>query len=209
MSIAIRVKFIRGGEAKYVSHLELIRVFERAVRRAGLPIAYTLGFNPHPRMVFGLPLAVGVTSEAEYADFELAEEMRPEDFMDRLNRQLPAGLKIVEAFVRRGKSNIMADIKGAAYSVVVCAGDMPESVDIRKLTEVFLARPKIMAEKETKSGVKEIDIKPMIKKMSVDESFSMGDSEIAGACGNGKMFRFDIETSAGSEANLKPELLFA
>ena len=72
--IRLRVKFTRGEEVKYISHLDMLKVFERALRRANIPIAYNKGFNPRPQIVFGLPLSVGVTSESEYADLEIYEK---------------------------------------------------------------------------------------------------------------------------------------
>ena len=99
----IRIKFIRGEEVKFISHLDLMKVFERASRRANIPIAYSQGFNPHAHLIFGLPLSVGVTSQAEYADIELTEELDPENFMLGLNKQLPKGLIIVAAKARNTK----------------------------------------------------------------------------------------------------------
>ena len=109
----LRIKFIRGEEVKFISHLDLMKVFERASRRANIPIAYSQGFNPHAHLIFGLPLSVGVTSQAEYADIELTEILEPESFVTRLNKELPKGLIIIEAKARQSKVNIMASI-GAA-----------------------------------------------------------------------------------------------
>ena len=109
---SVRVKFFRGEEVKFISHLDLMKMYERALRRSGVPIAYSQGFNPHPQMVFGLPLSVGVTSESEYADFELEGNMDPGEFMQRLNGSLPEGIRIVDAAVKKAGSNIMAVLQG-------------------------------------------------------------------------------------------------
>jgi radical SAM-linked protein len=120
---SIRVRFVRGNEVKFISHLDLMKVFERALRRSRLPIAYSQGFNPHPQMVFGLPLSVGVTSSCEYADFELSYELAAEDFTARLNMQLPKGLHITRAGQIGTKNNIMKSVAAAAYNVLTDAGN--------------------------------------------------------------------------------------
>jgi len=104
-------------------------MFERAVRRSNIPIAYSKGFNPHPHIVFGLPLSVGVTSDSEYADFELEKDMKPEEFAQRLNQNLPEGVKIVEAKKNNTNSNIMAQVAGALYEVLVLADGKVEIED--------------------------------------------------------------------------------
>ena len=111
----IRFKFIRGEQVKYISHLDLMRTFERAIRRANIPVRYSQGFNPHPSIVFGLPLSVGVTSEAEYADVEIDGELAPPVFLQQLNSQLPEGLKVTDAKESGAKSNIMASVAFASY----------------------------------------------------------------------------------------------
>lgn len=226
----IRVKFDRGEEVRYISHLDLMKVFERALRRSRLPIAYSQGFNPHPQMVFGLPLSVGVTSSSEYADFELSEDVAPDEFAGRLNAQLTEGLRITAAAEKKTRSNIMKEIAGASYHVTVKApgGTTVEALGIA--TEAFLSNQQIMTLKETKSGTREVDIRPMIMELRFGDSSAdlkadlRTDSEAASglapatgagadsaaAPGAGSMqpeFAVSMLVSAGSAANLKPELL--
>lgn len=191
----LRVKFIRGEEVKYISHLDLMKVFERALRRARLPVAYSKGFNPHPEMVFGLPLSVGVTSEAEYADFGLEETIRPADFMRRLNSQLPAGLKVLDAKKKITKDNIMASITMASYRIMISAEEHREREFLQEKLKEFIERPAIIVKKETKSKVRDVDIKPMIHQLC------LGDSKEG-------IFTVNSLLSAGSSENLKPELLY-
>lgn len=244
----IRVRFVRGEDVKYISHLDLMKTFERALRRAKLPIAYSQGFNPHPQMVFGLPLPVGVTSEAEYADFELTEETEPGKFKDILNKQLPAGLSIIEARTGPDKSNIMASVTGASYKVLACTAyslntETGESLceeetaadiytdRIENKLEEFLERSEITVRKETKNNVKMIDIRPMIKDFTLefDSSENMLNAQSGSInpfirdyvhildqtaaynteCKGGALMCFNMTLSAGSAANLKPELLLA
>lgn len=95
----IKIKYKKGGEVKFLSHKELMRAIQRAVRRAGLPIAYSQGFNPHMKISWGNALKVGATSEGEYAELQIDGWIKPFELLDRLNAQLPPGIAILEAFV--------------------------------------------------------------------------------------------------------------
>jgi len=158
----IRIEFMRGEEVKFISHLDIMRTFERAVRRAGIPVAYSQGFNPQPVIVFGLPLSVGVTSLAEYADIELTEFMEPLELKNTLNNELPSGLKIFNAGVRYNDKNIMASIYMASYDVFVYITDNMAINYIKREVKEFLSSDTLIAVKEGKKGKKEINIKPMI-----------------------------------------------
>lgn len=226
----IRIRFVRGEEVKYISHLDLMKVFERAARRAEVPIFYSQGFNPHPQMVFGLPLSVGVTSEAEYADIKLREDMEPEKMKNSLNGSLPEGIKIINASRKTSNANIMADIAMASYDVLAASEQKLGPDDIGRYVDEFLRMPEIMAVKEGKHGVKEINIRPMIHRLE-GKVLSAGDNADKTAemhaCSNRwlieyvkglnavKGLSFDPQNifclsmllGAGSTANLKPELL--
>lgn len=197
----IRIKFIRGEEVKYISHLDLMRTFERAIRRARIPITYSQGFNPHPQMVFGLPLSVGVTSESEYADFELETQIDTGEFIERLNRELPAGIRIIDAKHKYTKTNIMATITLAYYSIMVYTETEMERIKVEEIIAEFLNNSQIIVKKESKRGIKDVDIKPMIKKIEVINNQKSD--------GNNDRNEVLISTllSAGSVSNLKPELL--
>ena len=91
----LRLKFGRGEELKFLSHLDLMRLWERALRRAELPLAYSEGFTPHPRVALAAPLSVGVTSEAELMDVFLSRWVAPQSFVTQAKKQLPQGLKIL------------------------------------------------------------------------------------------------------------------
>jgi radical SAM-linked protein len=202
---SLRIKFVRGDEVKYISHLDLMKVFERALRRSEIPVSYSQGFNPHPGMVFGLPLSVGVTSEAEYADFELDEAVEPIEFLKRLNVQLPKGLIVIDAKEKLTKANIMASIARASYDVLV---SFPGELGLDKLRikiKQFMQQPVIMVEKQTKRGKKDVDIRPMIYKIDVNEV----NEPLDGCCDDENLCWISLRLSAGSAANLKPELLLA
>lgn len=230
----IRFKFTRGEEVKYISHLDMMTMFERAARRAQIPLAYSQGFNPHPQMVFGLPLSVGVTSEAEYADFDLLEEPDLQSFMGDMNKALPKGFLITDAKYKHGKDNIMASITKASYCILV-SYEKDDGIDIicKKITE-FLNQPDIVIKKQSKSGVREVDVKPMIYDLKllmlgerIDEAVNGGSSHCANSfindyakelinnnkdkydTGFNNLFCITTFLSAGSAANLKPDLLIS
>ncbi len=202
---SIRIRFTRGDNVKFISHLDLMKLFERTLRRTGLPIAYSQGFNPHPQMVFGLPLSVGVTSEAEYADFELSENMEPEEFIARMNRELPEGIVISEAVVKTAKGNIMASVSGARYVLSVFLAESLELAEISSRLEAFLEKKEIIIKKEGKGGIKDVNIRPILHKLKVYpmNSVPQGYEEFK------TVFCMEALLSAGSVSNLKPELLLA
>ena len=174
------LRYEKTENAKYVSHLDFVRMFGRALRRAHLPMSYSEGFNPHPLLGFALPLSVGYTSECEILEIALTEEIAPDEIMARLNATLPLGVKILSA--HEGKSN-MKKLNIDLYQV------FPEKTPPGTLE--FLAMDKILIEKKTKSGIKETDIRPDIKDIKV----TLG--------------KIEMTLSAGSRANLKPEVVVA
>jgi radical SAM-linked protein len=202
---AVRARFIRGEELKYISHLDIMKLFERALRRANIPIAYSQGFNPHPVMVFGLPLSVGVTSEAEYADFEFESKIDPLKFMENLNRELPAGISVSAAKEKQTKDNIMASIVQASYHILVSSLQGLTIHELNELVEKLMGKSEVIVEKEGKRGVKFVNIRPMIFKVHVNipanlpPEYSDYDS----------ILQISALLSAGSRANLKPEMLIS
>lgn len=207
----IRIKFTRGRDVKYISHLDLMKVFERAIRRSGIPITYSQGFNPHPQMVFGLPLAVGVTSEAEYADMEFTEDVDPDVLIERLNRELPAGLRLLQAAERKTRDNIMASVALASYLIIGKASSEVEPQALEKAVADLLGKQEIPMRKEGKKGVREVDIRPMIHTLT---SFA-GVEGVPDAAllleeyDGAKLFCLSALLGAGSASNLKPDLLFS
>ncbi len=204
---SIRVRFSRGESVKFISHLDLMKVFERAIRRSGLPIAYSKGFNPHPQMVFGLPLSVGMTSGCEYADFELGNETEPEEFMKRLNASLPEGIRVTAAAANNSKRNIMASISGAEYLLQIFAKEVLPFEKASAGLENMLKCESIKVEKESmgKDGrkvLKETEIRPMILKAEIEPM----EAPPAGYEGFGSAYMIKAVMKAGSEANLRPDL---
>lgn len=95
----VKVKYKKGEEVKFISHKDLMRAFQRAIRRAELPIAYSQGFNPHMKISWGDALKVGAISDREFATLEFENWVKPNAVKEKLNQQLPPGLEILDAFV--------------------------------------------------------------------------------------------------------------
>ena len=92
----LRLRFSRGEQLKYISHLDLMRLWERTLRRAGIPMAYSEGFSPHPRISLAVPLPIGVTSEAELMDVVVRKGLSPYFFIQQTRPELPGGLEVLE-----------------------------------------------------------------------------------------------------------------
>lgn len=151
-------RFEKESIVRFISHLDLQRTFQRAFRRAKLPMAYSQGFNPHPLLSFGSALAVGYTSEAEWLDIKLTEKMEPAVFIALVNAVLPHGLKLVEArVVDDTYPSLTAKIYASVYEVRMHGGG-------QNCIDAFesLLEGEIFVMKHTKSGKKRTDIRPSV-----------------------------------------------
>lgn len=156
-----RIKYTKGPEVRFVSHLDLMRLFQRAVRRAGLPIGYSHGFNPHQLMSFGNPLSLGMTSTGEYCDFEFTREEDTEEIVKKLNSVMNDGIEVKRATrLSQTALTAMADLCACEYEAILGDNVKPETV-AEKLPE-FMAQKEIVVMKKTKNNLKETDIRPDI-----------------------------------------------
>ena len=159
-----RALFEKTGNAVWISHLDLMRVFQRAFKRAGLPLTHTQGFNPRPSVSIALPLSVGIESRCELLDFDLEGEKVPnEEILRRLNRNLVEGVKILAVY------DDMTKIKHLSYLDCVLTleydSGIPQGGE-EKLRELFF-REEVIVEKRSKNGPKPENIIPMIKKLAI------------------------------------------
>jgi radical SAM-linked protein len=116
----LRVRFKRGGEVKFVSHLDLIRLWQRAFQRARIPIAYSEGFSPHPKISLAAPLPIGVTSDAELMDIHLAKWVSPHFLNSALSQQLPSGIEILQTYsIAPNQPSLQSQVRFAEYKVTV------------------------------------------------------------------------------------------
>lgn len=149
---AVRVLFRKTGNLQFISHLDLMRTMTSALVRARIPVYYSEGFNPHPKISFALPLSIGTQSVCEYMDMKLTEPMDGETLLKALNGVLPEELRMLEVFSPQHKC---PEIGWAEYEI-----GLDRDVDI----EVFLSEP-VIIRKKTKSGEeKEVDIRRQIRR---------------------------------------------
>lgn len=157
MGIRYRIKFSKRNQMKFIGHLDMLRLFQRAVNRAGLPVAYSTGFNPHQLVSFALPLPIGMEGLGEYVDLETECPVTEEALVTGLNGQMPSGLEII--MVKKlipGERNGAALVLAADYEMQTVKPIGPEVV------ERLLAQKEIIVRKKTKSGIKAADIRPDI-----------------------------------------------
>ena len=163
----VRIKFTKTGHMKFVGHLDTMRYFQKAVRRANLPVAFSGGYSPHMIMSFAAPLGVGTTSLGEYFDMELTETVPTSVIEKRLNEVMVDGITVCSARqVEDGKaSTAMALVAAADYFVCFREGKEPSDPDWQQHIPEFLEQNEITVTKKTKRSEKIIDIRPFIYKM--------------------------------------------
>jgi radical SAM family uncharacterized protein/radical SAM-linked protein len=193
----MRVEFSKGEEVKYISHLDMMSTFERALKRAEIPIHFSEGYNPRPHLVFGMPIPLGYTTTKDYVDILL--DKADENIVEKLNANLPDGIRVSAASVLDTNDSIMAQVKAAEYSVTFT--QKPEGFDellikavdkFNDSEEVFITKEK--KPKKTKRGKRyrepeRVDIRPSVFTLKIED---------------GKLTMF---VKAGSEGNIRPDLL--
>ena len=193
-----RIKYGRYEGVKYISHLDILKLFDRATRRADLPVAYSEGFNPHPKFVFGMPIPVGTTSESEYVDITFTEDIKKEDVLNKLNDALPPSVRILEINeITEQTPNIMKNMAAAKYRI---KADFEEG-EIEKIVARAHEKDELVVEKKSKSGTKMVDIRPMIFFAKKEEDALI----LTIAAGNEVTLRADlaVTTLAGRDLKIK------
>jgi len=187
-----RIRYKKSGPMRYISHLDLLRTMERSARRAKLPLAFTEGFNPHPRVSFAAPLPVGVEGEDEYMDLELETPLQGSLLVERLNASSPPGLEILACKeIDKAGPSLMGLVDQATY---LAQNIRPFSMDDRQLTEgirTFLEQQEIVIEKKTKRGTKPKNIRP-------------GIIDLRGTV-KGERIIIEMTLKTGSRENIRPE----
>ncbi len=151
-----RVVYEKCGRAKYISHLDLMRAMQRAIKRAKLPIWYTQGFNPHIYIMFPLTLSLGFESKVEVMDFALLEDMDCDEVVRALDAQMPEGMRIVSCHV---PVHAHTEITSAEYAIKLASDRSPD--ETKELLVQFLERETIEIEKRSKKkGTVTVDIRP-------------------------------------------------
>ena len=202
----VRIKFSKEGPVRFIGHLDIMRYFQKAIRRAGIDIAYSTGFSPHQIMSFASPLSVGHESCGEYFDVELNSITDTEDIKMRLNQTMAEGIQILQvAVLDETEENAMASVAAADYLI-----SFRDSVSLpddwkEKLT-AFYKKDKIPVIKKTKKGERELDLKETIYQLEIreDQVYMLLD---AGSGSNMKP-GFVLETFCTAENISLPEYPF-
>ena len=170
----LRIKFKKFGPIRYIGHLDVMRFFQKAIRRAGIDVAYTSGFSPHQVMSFAAPLGVGLQSNGEYMDIEVNSIKSCQDILERINGASVSGIEVTSVKVLPEEAgNAMASVAAASYTVRFREGRKP-AADMAALLPDFLKKDHIIIKKETKKGTREVDLRPAIYKLAWEqEAFSM------------------------------------
>lgn len=170
----LRVKFRKYGSIRFIGHLDVMRFFQKAIRRAEIDIAYSTGFSPHQIMSFAAPLGVGLESNGEYMDIEVNSITTCAEVAERLNRASVPGIEITSVKVLpENAGNAMASVAAASYTVRFREGRAPKT-DIAKALPAFLTREHIFITKEGKKGSREVDIRQGIYELTwKEEAFRM------------------------------------
>ena len=156
--LTIRFKFKKVGKLQYISHLDLVRTMHKIIVRADLPLWYTEGFNPKPKMVFAAPLSIGTESTCEFMDIRLNEYIKPEEAMARLNKNMTSEMQVIEAYYPESK---FTDLEWLSYTI--CISTVGASKSLAEQCNAALNSDKIEILKKTKSGEATVDIRPLIR----------------------------------------------
>ena len=189
----LRLRFIKTGRSVYISHLDLLHTIQRSFSRAGIPLAHSEGFNPHPATSIALPLSLGQESICEILDFKLITGFKTDlsSITESLNKVLPEGIEIIETYEPDRK---IIDLKFLEISGVLEYDN--RRVESKSLNE-FFKNKEIIINKKSKSGIKEFDVKNAISELSFyDNNLAVFSSEI----------KFNAIISA-QNPTLNPEML--
>lgn len=156
--LILRFKFKKLGSLQYISHLDLVRTMHKVIVRANLPLWYTEGFNPKPKMVFAAPLSIGTESVSEFMDLRMSEYIDPAVAMERINANLTDEIQMTECYYPSSK---FTELKWMSYEITLNTLGVSDSL-AEKCNDV-LRESEINVLKNTKSGERTVDIRPLIK----------------------------------------------
>jgi radical SAM-linked protein len=189
-----RLRFSKEKNLKFLSHLELIRTIERAFRRANLQLVYSGGFHPHPILSFGPALAVGISSNDEYLDFQLINNWEPDQIKNALNNSLPEDIRaIAVARIQQHVKPLNAVINRAAYSVFLQSAPTDQSKIINWLNQL-IQLPEFIITRQSKDGQKIVNIRPWLHNLTtevIDEKKAILELRFTGEIGSGGNLRPD------------------
>ena len=186
--VTIRLKFKKVGSLQYISHLDLVRTMSKIITRAKLPLWYTEGFNPKPKMIFAAPLSIGTESVCEFMDLRLIDDLPPEQIKARLNANMTDEMQVIEAYYTEDK---LTDLKWLSYSIDITTDNASEEL-AEKCQTVLLGESVIVTKKaKPREVAPTVDIRPLIKEIK---------AELRGA-----VIHIDAVLSADASSFLNPE----
>lgn len=189
----IRIKFAKYGMMRFIGHLDMMRYFQKAMRRAEIDIAYSEGFSPHQIMSFAAPLGVGITSEGEYLDIEVHSSKSSKEALKALNEVMVEGVSVLEyRRLKEGTKNAMSSVAAADY-LVTYKNAGADACFNEALQRFYGEQSEILITKPTKKGEKVMDLKPLIYELEA--------VDVKGETG------FFMKVCTGSVDNVKPELV--
>ncbi len=157
----LRIRFGRGEGIKFISHLDIMRLWERALRRAQIPLAYSEGFSPHPRISLAAPLPVGVTSEAELMDVFTTKWVSPHSFTAAINQQLPPGIEVFGVYqIAPTMPSLQSQVRYSEYRVEV--GSEREAKNIESAISSLLSMEHLPWHHQRDSGQRDYDLRTLI-----------------------------------------------
>jgi radical SAM-linked protein len=165
----VRLRFAKHGKVRFISHRDVARAFERAFRIERLPLAFTQGFVPRPKVSFGLALSVGHESDAEYLDFELAEPVRLEGLGAQLSGALPDGIDVTRVAALADRAPALQDaVTAVVYRVIVTReAGVPGADEVGDMVDEALARPALPVARKRKGREVTDDLRPIVRAMTV------------------------------------------
>lgn len=191
-----RLRFVKLNNLRYLSHLNLMKTMERAIRRAGLPLAFSEGFHPHPKVSYGPALAVGIESTSEYMDLELQTGPEAGSILESLNPALPEGLKIYEAQrLTPGTKSLNALINKASYQILLQA-HLDSRAELRRDCDLILQAGELSVTRTGKEGQKTVNIRPWLHNLTMEEK-------------SGDLMEIHLVGEVGNQGNLRPEEILA
>ena len=190
------IEFSKTGTICYTSHLDVMRMFKRAFKRAGIALSYSQGFNPHPKMGFAQPLSLGYEAEEEFIEFETPDDREPADLLEALRSTMPEGIDLKRCERQHKERKTLSSMTCAAiYEAVIPLHG--KECDVDGQIGSYLAQDRIVTLKKQKKKkeLKEVDIKPMIR-------------QITGAVADDELV-LEMLMDQGSTSNLSPELILS
>lgn len=179
----IRLRFSKQGQMKFIGHLDMVRYFQKVMRRSEVDVAYSEGFSPHQKMSFAAPLSVGVLSRGEYFDLEVNSTESSKVMLERINAQNAEGVEVLSyKLLPDNAKNAMSVVAGADYKVYT-------DLFNQNMLDAFMNQDQIIVLKKTKKSEKEVDIKPLIYNIKLEDDGIF------------------MQVAQGSASNLKPDLV--